>query len=128
MSGLNFPPVLTQLPDTANRRFYNELELQKYFARINLPKRYLSSPVLSNADLAKTKEHGLPLLEALCRQHAGNVPFENLILHYSARKKVTLDLSELYAWFVEKRRGGRCMETNSFFGTILRSVGYEVRN
>ena len=125
---MNSPTVLTQLPDTANRRFYNELELQTYFARINLPKRYLNSPVLSNANLAKTKEHGLPLLEALCRQHAGNVPFENLILHYSARKKVTLDLSELYAWFVEKRRGGRCMETNSFFGTVLRSVGYEVRN
>jgi arylamine N-acetyltransferase len=128
MSGLDPPTVLTQLPDKADRQSYNKLELQTYFARIDLPEKYLSSPILSNADLAKTKEHGLPLLEALCRQHAGNVPFENLILHYSASKKVTLDLSELYAWFVEKRRGGRCMETNSFFGTVLRSIGYEVRN
>jgi arylamine N-acetyltransferase len=128
MSGLNSPTVLMQLPDKANRHSYNKLELQRYFARIDLPEKYLSSPILSSADLAKTKEHGLPLLEALCRQHAGNVPFENLILHYSASKKVTLDLFELYAWFVEKRRGGRCMETNSFFGTVLRSIGYEVRN
>ncbi|KAM0716683.1 hypothetical protein Q7P37_008128 [Cladosporium fusiforme] len=128
MSANDLPTVLTQLPDVANRRIYSKDELQEYFTRINLPGRYLDSPVLSDPSLAKTKEHGLPLLEALCRQNACNVPFENLILHYSPSKKVTLDISELFTWFVKRRRGGRCMETNTLFGTVLRSIGYQVRN
>ncbi|KAH0365405.1 cysteine proteinase, partial [Aureobasidium melanogenum] len=122
------PTSLTQLPEEANRRFYSKSELQNYFARINLPAKYLESPILSDSTLARTKEHGLPLLEALCRHHTSNIPFENLILHYSTTKKVVLELSYLYTWFVTKRRGGRCMENNSFFGTVLRSLGYTVRN
>ncbi|KAG9849549.1 cysteine proteinase, partial [Aureobasidium melanogenum] len=122
------PTSLTQLPEEANRRLYSEAELQKYFARINLPQKHLDSPVLSDSSLARTKEHGLPLLEALCRHHTTNIPFENLLLHYSATKKVVLELSYLYTWFVTKHRGGRCMENNSFFGTVLRSLGYQVRN
>jgi arylamine N-acetyltransferase len=128
MSATETPTVLTQLPDGANRHFYSKHEVKNYLTRINLPQKYLDSPVLSQPDLAKTKEHGLPFLEALCRHHACNVPFENLILHYSASKKVTLDLAELHQWFVKKRRGGRCMETNTFFGNVLRSIGYQVRN
>lgn len=68
------------------------------------------------------------MLEALCRHHAATCPFENLILHYSASKKVTLDPVALFDWFVVKRRGGRCMETNTSFSTVLRSIGYRVRN
>ncbi|KAH0042268.1 cysteine proteinase, partial [Aureobasidium melanogenum] len=122
------PTSLTQLPEEADRRLYSKAELQNYLARINFPPRHLNSPVLSDSSLARTKEHGLPLLEALCRHHTTNIPFENLLLHYSADKKVVLELSHLYTWFVTKRRGGRCMENNSFFGTVLRSLGYTVRN
>ncbi|KAK5999438.1 hypothetical protein QM012_005439 [Aureobasidium pullulans] len=119
---------LTQLPEEANRRLYSKAELEGYFTRIDLPAKYSESPVLSDGALARTKEHGLPLLEALCRHHTCNVPFENLILHYAANKKANLELSHLYTWFVTKRRGGRCMENNTFFGTVLRSLGYQVRN
>jgi arylamine N-acetyltransferase len=121
------PTSLTQLPEKSNRRLYSKSELLEYFARIELPREYFHR-VLSDPTLTKTKEQGLPLLEALCRHHTCHVPFENLILHYSANKKVTLELSELYTWFVKKRRGGRCMENNSFFATVLRSLGYRVRN
>lgn len=121
------PTSLTQLPEKSNRTQYSKSELLDYFARIELPEEYYQD-VLSDTSLAKTKEAGFPLLEALCRHHTCNVPFENLILHYSANKKVTLDLAELYTWFVKKRRGGRCMENNSFFATVLRSLGYQVRN
>jgi arylamine N-acetyltransferase len=122
------PTSLTQLPEEANRRLYSKSELSDYFSRIQLPQEFLNSPILSNPALAKSKDHGLPLLEALCRHHTTNIPFENLILHYSPNKKVSLDLSELYTWFVQKRRGGRCMENNSFFATVLRSIGFSVRN
>jgi len=121
------PTSLTQLPEESNRHLYSKAELLAYFSRIDLPEQYYQA-LLSDTSLARTKEQGLPLLEALCRHHTCNVPFENLILHYSANKKVTLDLSELYTWFVTKRRGGRCMENNSFFATVLRSLGYQVRN
>ncbi|KAL4916562.1 hypothetical protein BDW62DRAFT_185911 [Aspergillus aurantiobrunneus] len=125
----NAPTALTQLPlDEDARPRYSAAELRDYFECIQLPPEYLHSTVLKDAAQARTKEHGLPLLRALTRHHACNVPFDNLVLHYSAHKAVTLDLAELYTKIVRRRRGGRCMEHNSFFGTVLRSLGYEVRN
>ncbi|KAK1140338.1 N-malonyltransferase fdb2 [Aspergillus melleus] len=123
------PTALTQLllaEDTRPR--YSEVELRDYFGCIKLPQRYLDSIVLKDAAQAGTKEHGLPLLRALTRYHVCNVLFENLVLHYSAHKTVTLDPAKLYTKIVRRRLGGRCMENNSFFGTVLRSLGYEVRN
>lgn len=41
-------------------------------------------------------------------------------------------MDDLFTKFAERGikygRGGRCMENNGFFGTVLRSIGYEVRN
>jgi arylamine N-acetyltransferase len=128
MSDATCPTFLTQLPEQSNRRQYSRDKLLDYFSRVQLPQEHLDTPILSDAPLARTKEHGLPLLEALCRHHTCHVPFENLLLHYSTDKKVTLDPSELYTWFVKKRRGGRCMENNTFFASVLRSLGYQVRN
>ena len=129
MSSNPAPTVLTQLPlGEGSRTRYSDVELRDYFECIKLPQRYLDSPVLKDATQARTKEHGLPLLQALTRYHTCNVPFENLVLHYSTHKTVTLDLSELYTKIVRRRLGGRCMENNTFFATVLRSIGYEVRN
>ena len=111
-----------------DRPRYTTSELHDYFTRIELPKEQLSSPLLSNATFAETKEHGLPFLEALTRHHTCNVPFENLQLHYSAHKTISLDTAHLYNKFVRQRRGGRCMENNTFFATVLRSLGFDVRN
>ncbi|KAJ5105901.1 DUF1279 super [Penicillium alfredii] len=123
------PTALTQLPLDENARpRYSDTELGDYFECIQLPQRYRDSIVLKDAAQAGTKEHGLPLLRALTRYHVCNVPFDNLVLHYSAHKTVTLDQRELYTKVVRRRLGGRCMENNSFFGTVLRSLGYEVRN
>lgn len=129
MSSDPAPTALTQLPlgeDGCTR--YSDAELRDYMQCIKLPQKYLDSIVLKDAAQAGTKEHGLPLLRALTRHHVCNVPFENLVLHYSANKSATLDLAELYTKIVRRRLGGRCMENNSFFGTVLRSLGYEVRN
>lgn len=126
ISRATIPSALTQLPNERPR--YSSAELQEYFARIKLPQQYSESPVLSDPATTTTKQHGLPFLQALTRYHVCHVPFENLALHYSAHKTITLDPSDLYAHFVYRRRGGRCMENNSFFGTVLRSLGYEVRN
>ncbi|PPJ51872.1 hypothetical protein CBER1_09077 [Cercospora berteroae] len=129
----NVTTLLTQLPiDLADRPRYSKEQLTAYFRRIKLPENHLSSPVLTDPTLATTKEHGLPLLRALQLYHVSNIPFENLELHYSAKKKVSLHMDVLYEKFVVRGethgRGGRCMEHNGFFGTVLRSLGYDVRN
>ncbi|EDU49784.1 NhoA Arylamine N-acetyltransferase [Pyrenophora tritici-repentis] len=129
MSQTSVPTSLTQLPlSDGDRPRYSEVQLQDYFKRLGLPQQYLDSPVLSDRTKATATEHGLPFLQALVRYHTCTVPFENLELHYSAHKTITLDVADLYTKIVTKRRGGRCMENNTFFGTVLRSLGYEVRN
>jgi arylamine N-acetyltransferase len=129
MSPFPVPTALTQLPLSEQERpRYTIPELQDYFTRIGLPLKYRDSPILSEKASATTKQHGLPFLKALTRYHTCKVPFENLELHYSVHKTVTLDAADLYEKIVRQRRGGRCMENNTFFGTILRSLGYEVRN
>ena len=127
------PSQLVQVPlDPKDRPRYSKKQLQTYFERIELPQKYRESPVLSKPELACTKEHGLPLVVALTRHHAKNVPFENLELHYSAHKTISLNMDDLFAKFAERGlrygRGGRCMENNGFFGTVMRSLGCEVRN
>jgi arylamine N-acetyltransferase len=124
------PVALTQLPlDVDSRPRYSHAQLNDYFTRIlELPQQYIDSPILSDASKADTKEHGLPFLNALTRHHTCKVPFENLELHYSAHKTISLDPAHLYTKFVQQRRGGRCMENNTFFATVLRSLGFDVRN
>lgn len=122
------PVALVQLPNEEDRPSYSKSELHDYFTRIELPLEHLESPILEDAAKAGTKEYGLPFLQALTRYHTCNVPFENLELHYSAHKTVSLDPAYLYRKFVHQRRGGRCMENNTFFATALRSIGFDVRN
>ncbi|EMF13323.1 arylamine N-acetyltransferase 1 [Sphaerulina musiva SO2202] len=125
--------LLTQLPiDPSERPQYDLKQLQAYFRRIRLPQEHCATPILHDHKLANTKEHGLPLLRALQLYHLANIPFENLELHYSAKKSISLNMDDLYQKFVVRgenySRGGRCMEHNGFFGTVLRSLGYDVRN
>ena len=124
---------LAQVPTDPNARpQYSKEQLNTYFKRIKLPQKYLDSPVLSDPSLAQTKKHGLPLVDALTRYHLANVSFENLELHYSTHRTISLNMDDLFEKFAERGlkygRGGRCMENNGFFGTILRSLGCEVRN
>lgn len=110
-------PILTQLAfDPKDRPKYSKEQLETYFKRIHLPQKYLNSPVLSDSALARTKEHGLPLIGAIMKWHTSNVPFEDMELHYSAKHLPSLDMNDLYKRFGEEGlqygRGGRCMETN----------------
>ncbi|KYG42312.1 hypothetical protein M433DRAFT_7246 [Acidomyces richmondensis BFW] len=123
----------TQLPpDPRERPRYSKEQLQTYFRRIRLPEKYNGCPLVSDSSLAKTMAHGLPFVQALTRYHAAAVPFENLELHYSVHKKISLNMDDLFAKFADQGlkygRGGRCMENNGFFGTVLRSLGFDVRN
>ncbi|GAB7352184.1 hypothetical protein MBLNU459_g2663t1 [Dothideomycetes sp. NU459] len=114
--------------DPSVRYTYTKPQLLQYFARISLPARHRESPILSNPSLARTIEHGLPLLAALQRYQLCAVPFENLELHYSSHHTISLDPGHLFHKIVERNagRGGYCMENSCLLGTVLHSLGYDV--
>ena len=121
--------MLTELHHTqSDRPIYSSKQLEAYFVLIGLPSALLASPMLKEPDLARTRDYGLPFVAALMRYHLVAIPFENLSLHYSSSRYVALDMSELYERMVEQGsgRGGQCMEMNGMFGTVLRSLGFEV--
>lgn len=96
-------PLLTQSQTT------------QYLTRLSLP----SSPQLSPS---------LSTLALLQKHQLAAIPFENLSLHYSPHRQISLHLSEVFAKIIgsENGRGGYCMENNLLFGALLRDVGFEV--
>ncbi|KAI9885362.1 MAG: hypothetical protein M1823_002833 [Watsoniomyces obsoletus] len=98
---------------------YSRQQLDRYYERIELSVRRVAG------DWAR-KAPGLTYLRALQRNHMAHVPFENLSLHYSTDHQISIDPQALYRKIVERRRGGYCMENSGFFGTVLRSLGYQV--
>lgn len=130
------PTSLTQVAlDASAQPRFTPSQMQAYFRRIGLPRKYLDSPVLAPGPAglaaARTVEHGLPFLHALTLYHMCSITFDNLVLHYSPHRTVTLDQQSLFDKLVNTSTGGgggRCMEQNSFLATALRSLGFEVRN
>ena len=112
---------------------YSTAQLQTYFAFISLPSAFLASPLLAEPVLARTSAHGLPFLSALMRHHMATIPYENLTLHYTPNhngltRDSKLDVHEIYSLIIERGRGrgGLCLQLNSMFGTVLRSLGFDV--
>ncbi|KAL9582302.1 MAG: hypothetical protein Q9212_003373 [Teloschistes hypoglaucus] len=103
--------------DPTSRPTYTPSQLHDYLESIQHSDQVPSPSSLS-----------LEYLTTLQQHHLATYPFENLSIHYSPTHSVSLDLNVLYDKFVRKRRGGYCMEQNAFFGTVLRSLGYEVTN
>ncbi|KAL8939911.1 MAG: hypothetical protein Q9216_003100 [Gyalolechia sp. 2 TL-2023] len=105
------------LTDLAARPTYSDDQVIKYLDSINIA--ILRSSI-------RSKQHNLTFLELLQQRQLSTYPFENLSLHYSTTYTVSLDVNVLYDKYVNKGRGGYCMENNTFFGTVLRSLGFEV--
>ena len=104
------------------RHIYTTSQLESYFERISLPSKYrdLSHKTGDNAP------RDLEFLTALQKHQLAAVPFENLSIHYSPTHTIDLDPNFLYEKIVRRRRGGYCMENNCFFGTVLRSLGFNL--
>lgn len=99
--------------------------------QINAYLSYISFPIVKyRAVTTKTAhtEYGLTYLSVLQKYQLSHVPFENLILHYSGERQVSLDKDDLFNKIVGSKngRGGYCMENNKLFGTVLRTMGFEV--
>jgi arylamine N-acetyltransferase len=99
---------------------YTDQQAYRYLKRINFP---LSTSLSTPLSLPP------PTLDTLRRLVAGHlhaIPFENLSLHYSKRRTITLEPDFLFDKFVNQQKGGYCMEQNRAFSTLLRTLGYDL--
>lgn len=67
----------------------------------------------------------LETLRCLHRAHVGSIPFENVDVQLGL--PIRLEIDHLADKLVRRRRGGYCFEQNTFFMTVLRELGFEVR-
>ncbi|KAK9360816.1 arylamine N-acetyltransferase 1 [Lipomyces starkeyi] len=102
----------------SKRSIYSVAQLNQYYDRISLPSSHRDS----------TERDGLPFLMVLSKYQMAAIPFENLELHYSPNHNISLDPQHLFHKMVGRgtHRGGYCMENNCLFGTVLRSLGFNV--
>jgi arylamine N-acetyltransferase len=104
------------------RPTYTREQLEAYVSTCVAP-----HPSYTLADLEREIEQDpLKALGTLqVRQLAFN-PWGNIGMHYSQHRTITLDTEVIYHKIVERKLGGYCMENNTFFSTILRSLGYKL--
>jgi arylamine N-acetyltransferase len=100
---------------------YTASQLDAYLVRISFPD--VPRPTSENV----TSQYGLEYLHRLQKYQQQGCPFENLNLHYAKHIIKSIEAEDLYEKFVVKRWGGTCTENNTFFGTVLRSLGFRVR-
>ncbi|KAK5109129.1 hypothetical protein LTR62_007491 [Meristemomyces frigidus] len=104
----------------ADRARYDRTQLEKCFDRICLPKtkRMYDVSVLSD-------DEKLAYLSLLHKHELVKIPWENLTQHYSWHRVVNVEPQHLFNKIISNPgRGGYCMEANSFFGTVLLSLGF----
>jgi len=105
----------------ASRPTYTRDQLSKYVECIRPNPSYTLETLES-----EIKSDPLAALGRLqLRQMAFN-PWGNVALHYSWHRALSLDPEALFHKIVERRLGGYCMENNTFFSTVLRSLGFEL--
>lgn len=95
---------------------YTPEQLKLYFEHINVPIEVASQPTADK----------LEFLTVLEQHHLARIPFDSVALHYSPTRALSLDPQDLFQKIVVNSRGGYCMEVNTLFGVVLRSLGYTV--
>ncbi|KAH7083198.1 arylamine N-acetyltransferase 1 [Paraphoma chrysanthemicola] len=102
---------------------YSKAQLSKYFERLKIPetKRQYDVARLEPSD-------ALAYLALLQKHHLAEIPFENLSLHYSTHRQISIHPEELFRKIIgdNNGRGGYCMENNCLFGTFLYSLGFTI--
>jgi arylamine N-acetyltransferase len=98
-------------------------QLSKYFDRLKISndKRQYDVTRLIEQD-------ALDYLKLLQKHHLAAVPFENLTLHYSTHRQVSVHPQDLFKKIIADNngRGGYCMENNCLFGTLLHTLGFNI--
>ncbi|KAJ5771154.1 cysteine proteinase [Penicillium nucicola] len=112
---------------------YSPEQLSRYFDKLNLPSK-LRREVWDIALLASKKGTStyktlvLSQLQALQRYHLAALPFENLDLHYSFHRSISIAPTTVFEKIVgsTSRRGGYSLENNTLFGAVLQSLGCNI--
>ena len=115
--------LLLSFPKMATRTTYTHAQLEQYYDRVAMP---TSKRVYSVANLSDSEQ--LAYLHLIQKHELVKIPWENLTQHYSWHRVVNTKPQHLFNKIVLSPGGGRggyCMEANSFFHTILLSVGFK---
>jgi len=96
---------------------FSESQVRRYFQRVGFQEHN------SFSDLPPPTLHTVRRLIAC---HLQTIPFENLSLHYSTHPQIFLGDAFLFDKMVDRRKGGYCMEQNTLFAGILRTLGYDL--
>ncbi|KAK5111077.1 hypothetical protein LTR85_012271 [Meristemomyces frigidus] len=109
------------------RPSYSPAQLHQVYDHIGLPTRFRYEPGEFSREVIRHRD-GINFLTALQTYTLASVPIENLELHYSSHHQVSIHADALFNKIIRQGngRGGYCMENNTFFGTVLRSLGFEV--
>lgn len=105
--------VLQRTDNHETMATYSDEQLELYLQHINYPR-------------ARHPADRLQLLTGLVRHHQARVPFDNIALHYSPTRLLSLDRQDLFDKIVTNSRGGYCMEVNELFATVLRTLGFRL--
>ncbi|KAF2130409.1 arylamine N-acetyltransferase 1 [Dothidotthia symphoricarpi CBS 119687] len=102
---------------------YSPSQISQYLTHLKIPSAHHHDSIQH-----LSPQEALCYLTLLQTHHLSQVPFENLTLHYSPHRQISLQPSTLFAKVVgdNNNRGGYCMENNALFGTLLRSLGFSV--
>lgn len=113
----------------AQRPIYSVRQCWEIYDRIQLPQQHLHAPG-NQSRMVATGVRGLEFLRALQQAFLLKVPFENLDLHYSKHKTISVDPEAIYSKIVGlkagRARGGYCSENNNLFAIFLRSLGFSM--
>lgn len=119
-----FSQPLNKMPTASRLPKFTPEEVNQYYDRLHIPQEQRISDV-GQLSLEDALEH----LATLQRHHLAWVPFENLALHYSRWRQISLHPDDLFKKIVQSPgRGGYCMENNALFAALLRTLGYRIRS
>jgi arylamine N-acetyltransferase len=103
------------------RPVFTPVQIAKYYDRLKVPEEQRTYNVagLSHAET-------LAYLALLQKHHVVEIPFENLALHYSPHRHVSLHPEELFKKIIadDNGRGGYCMENTALLARLLHSLGF----
>lgn len=102
---------------------FTDDQITEYFERLKLPShnREYSIERLDHSS-------ALDYLKLLQKLHLVAIPFEDLTLHYSHHRQISLHPEVLFQKIIGDKngRGGYCMENNYLFGMLLYSLGFNL--
>jgi hypothetical protein len=105
---------------------YTPEQVAEYLDLLNLPREFRSFQSKYGDKTAAAAAPTHDFLHALHVHQISTIPYENLSLHYSADRQVSIEPQHLFDKLVRRRRGGYCMEISIFYNHMLRALGFQV--